>query len=467
MGLLSSLTGGSKSTTTEKSYYDPDYKARQLSLLDRMDAYAAKPYDPSTFAGVNADQQAAWGMGRNLAGSNSGSMGEASSLLRGVLGNPVNAPTMQGAGYKPTFTGQASMIDPAAMARAGGVDRSSIGNVGVGAFNAQALQAFLNPATQQIVDAAMGDVERARLIQRNSDSAAMDGAWGGSRHGVADSLTNEAFQRTGASTAANLRGSAFDKASSLLMQHLGMGLQADMANQNADLGVAGMNSQIGQFNAGQQNQGLFFNADNQNRFSLANADIANRAGEVNAGFAQDAAGRNQSAQLQALLANQDAGIRGAGLLGNLSQQQFQNDAAKVGLLGQIGDQQREIEQSRLLAPQQYEQQRIANLLAAYGLNPTGTIGESTTKSKSSNGIGGIIQGLGSAMAGAAALSDRRLKTDIEKLGERPDGLGVYAFRYLWSPIRYIGVMAQEVLKVKPEAVLVMPNGYMAVDYGAL
>jgi len=70
-------------------------------------------------------------------------------------------------------------------------------------------------------------------------------------------------------------------------------------------------------------------------------------------------------------------------------------------------------------------------------------------------------------AGKVAFSDRRLKTDIEKIGEREDGLGVYVYRYLWSPVRFIGVMAQEVLKVKPEAVIHTPSGYMAVNYGAL
>ena len=69
--------------------------------------------------------------------------------------------------------------------------------------------------------------------------------------------------------------------------------------------------------------------------------------------------------------------------------------------------------------------------------------------------------------GIGAFSDRRLKTDIEKIGEREDGLGVYVYRYLWSPVRFIGVMAQEVLKVKPEAVIHTPSGYMAVNYGAL
>jgi len=56
---------------------------------------------------------------------------------------------------------------------------------------------------------------------------------------------------------------------------------------------------------------------------------------------------------------------------------------------------------------------------------------------------------------------------VVRLGERADGLGIYAYRYLWSPVRRIGVMAQEVLGVKPDAVIRHPSGFLMVDYGRL
>jgi hypothetical protein len=74
---------------------------------------------------------------------------------------------------------------------------------------------------------------------------------------------------------------------------------------------------------------------------------------------------------------------------------------------------------------------------------------------------------GGSLAGNFFSSDRRLKRDVVRIGTRPDGLGVYLFRYIWSPILHAGVMAQEVLRVKPEAVVRMPSGYLAVNYGAL
>ncbi len=64
-------------------------------------------------------------------------------------------------------------------------------------------------------------------------------------------------------------------------------------------------------------------------------------------------------------------------------------------------------------------------------------------------------------------SDRRLKEDIIKIGMTHQGLPMYSFRYIGKDKVHIGVMAQDVLQVYPEAVLVGENGYYMVDYGKL
>lgn len=82
--------------------------------------------------------------------------------------------------------------------------------------------------------------------------------------------------------------------------------------------------------------------------------------------------------------------------------------------------------------------------------------------------GGLLGGL--ASLGSAAItkwSDRRLKRNIEKVGLRPDGLGVYAYNYLWSDEPQIGVMADEVAQLRPEALGPVVDGYATVNYGAL
>ena len=82
------------------------------------------------------------------------------------------------------------------------------------------------------------------------------------------------------------------------------------------------------------------------------------------------------------------------------------------------------------------------------------------------GLGGAaIQGAGAAGGIGALFSDRRLKTNIVRLGEHPLGIGWYAYDIFGH--RQQGVMADEVLTVRPEAVVAHPNGYLMVDYARL
>jgi hypothetical protein len=61
-------------------------------------------------------------------------------------------------------------------------------------------------------------------------------------------------------------------------------------------------------------------------------------------------------------------------------------------------------------------------------------------------------------------SDQRLKKNVARLGTRSDGLGVYEFEYIWGGGRQIGLMAQEVAILYPDAIG-ESGGYMTVDYG--
>jgi hypothetical protein len=82
------------------------------------------------------------------------------------------------------------------------------------------------------------------------------------------------------------------------------------------------------------------------------------------------------------------------------------------------------------------------------------------------GIGKFVSaGVNTALA-VATLSDIRLKRDIVLIGRRV-GLGIYRFRYLWSDQTFIGVMAQEVLRLFPRAVVRGRDGWLRVDYTAL
>ncbi|MEX2153779.1 MAG: tail fiber domain-containing protein [Gemmatimonadaceae bacterium] len=68
---------------------------------------------------------------------------------------------------------------------------------------------------------------------------------------------------------------------------------------------------------------------------------------------------------------------------------------------------------------------------------------------------------------ARLFSDARLKRDIALLRRLPNGIGIYSFRYLWSDTRYVGVIAQEVADIVPDAVRRSIAGYLTVDYERL
>ena len=75
---------------------------------------------------------------------------------------------------------------------------------------------------------------------------------------------------------------------------------------------------------------------------------------------------------------------------------------------------------------------------------------------------------GAAMKYAPAMiaaSDRRLKSNIVRIGTHPIGVGIYEYDIFGG--RQIGVMAQELMEVMPEAVIQHPSGYLMVDYGRL
>ena len=82
-------------------------------------------------------------------------------------------------------------------------------------------------------------------------------------------------------------------------------------------------------------------------------------------------------------------------------------------------------------------------------------------------LGGAGLGAYGMMNAAAplALSDRRLKSNIKRIGTHKLGIGIYEYDIMGR--HEIGVMAQEVEKVMPEAIGRHQTGYMMVDYGRI
>lgn len=103
------------------------------------------------------------------------------------------------------------------------------------------------------------------------------------------------------------------------------------------------------------------------------------------------------------------------------------------------------------------------------LNPlTGAYSGSTSVGgqTTSGGSSKLAQGIGMAASVASlfARSDERIKENIEEVGKLDNGLSVYKYNFIGEPRTQIGVMAQEVEKSNPDAVMESPEGIKMVNY---
>jgi len=166
----------------------------------------------------------------------------------------------------------------------------------------------------------------------------------------------------------------------------------------------------------------------------------------------------------------------AGLLGDIQAQQ----AARLGMLGQIGEQQRLLQQQALQVPYQEFQRALAYGPQQLGIFQAGLgtpLTTTTTSSRQSGlaDIGAGLAGVGEFLSagGLLGFSDQRLKKNIKFIGKSKEGFNIY--KWDWNDIAKklgindptIGVIAQEVQKTNPSAISKSENGYLLVNYGEL
>jgi len=83
------------------------------------------------------------------------------------------------------------------------------------------------------------------------------------------------------------------------------------------------------------------------------------------------------------------------------------------------------------------------------------------------GTNQLMSAAGSLGGAAMMFSDRRVKTDVRRIGTHARlGVGVYSYRYIGERGRRVGVMAQEVRRVAPQLVDNM-RGVLRVNYAGI
>lgn len=117
---------------------------------------------------------------------------------------------------------------------------------------------YMNPYTSQVRTNALADLESARqaAIRQTGAQAMQAKAFGGSRQGVAEALTNQGFAKQAANLGTTLNEQAFNQAMAMQQADIGRRSAADLANQQAGLQGAqfrlGAAGQLGNLAAQQQ-----------------------------------------------------------------------------------------------------------------------------------------------------------------------------------------------------------------------
>ena len=165
-----------KNTTTTSNTIDPQLMNIYKDVYATGKTIANQPYLPYTgpqVAGFNPDQLAGFDTTR-------------SNFMRSISG--ANDPRTK--------------LDELMMGKAASfLDPTSVLGEGKGIAD------YMNPYTQNVVDTTLADINKMRdmALNRNADSAIAANAFGGSRQGVLESLTNQAAIEQAAKTGAALR----------------------------------------------------------------------------------------------------------------------------------------------------------------------------------------------------------------------------------------------------------------------
>jgi hypothetical protein len=381
--------GGNKSKSSNSTSYTPNPLTTSLyqplfSSAEGQIETPFKPYSGELYPGLSAGQQQAQGLAQQNLGAGSQAVGSGIAAAQGLSGfraPQLTAPRIAGA--------QASTAVPITAAQ---IAPGSVPVVTPGSLAATDLSPYLNPYTQQVVDATNRDIDqqRAQAINNQAGQFTQAGAFGGSREGVADALTNKAYGQIAAQTDAGLNAQGFTGAQQAAESDLGQKLQAQLANQGAAQQAAGLNAQLAQ-GAGQ------FNASEADALAQLNAELGEQSGLAQAGYDFGA----QQGNLGGALSAAQLGLSDAGLLGSLGQTQQGLGLNDINAIDQLGTQAQQTSAAQdQAAYQQYLlglQYPFMQAQASQGLLGTiptlQTLASSKgTGSQSSNGFGLLFSG---------------------------------------------------------------------------
>ena len=301
--------------------------------------------------------------------------------------------TQAGLGYRPAEI-SAQSYDPRGY-NAAGYDPSTYdaSTYDAAQVAGRDLNPYLNPYTTNVIDASMRDLGNAQAASLNQQGAQASaaGAFGGSRHGIADSATRLGYSLQAGDMANKMNLANYNNA---------MGLaQSDVSAQNA-ANAANMaaRNRAGEFGAGAMNTARGYNAGAMNQANQYNATNMTAANKYAADQRASAQSQNVANQFNANSARMNA----ANQLGNLSNTAFnqsqaiQNMQMKQGALQQAQQQAiYDAARRNFMGYTSSPQTSLNTMLAAMAGQPN----QSTTTQQTNPGLFNYLQ-MGGNVAGA-------------------------------------------------------------------
>ena len=254
-----------------------------------------------------------------------------------------------------------------------------------------------------------------------------------------------------------------DQRTQAVLQGLGLDMSANAQGYGQALtsGQFGNQAQAQNFGQGNIQQGIFNAAQAQNFGQGTTAQgTANQAAGQNYTQNFNTAAQNNAAQQQEFAQN-------------MQRAAFENQARQQRLAEAIQQRQMPLNEisalmsgSQINNPQ-FQAYQGANIAAApiAQTMQNAYAGQQNAYNQNVATQNANTAGLFSLGSAAIGLSDRRLKTNIKRIGTHKLGVGIYEYDIMGK--HDVGVMAQEVINVLPEAIHIHPSGYMMVDYGRL
>lgn len=254
-------------------------------------------------------------------------------------------------------------------------------------------------------------------------------------------------------------------------QNVGGNLLKELSRFNQGLASQDLNNQINQLNtlSGRGMQAVGNQANIMSALAGQGANLMSQGAGYQYGTGQNLANTRLGVgqQLSSNIGNVSSGLANLqnqqGL--NLSDILGGNASAIANLMSQTGSSLggNQMNLASILANLATGQgSQLAGLQSQIGAsNAAGTVGQA-------NAISNLIGQGSQAATMAMMMSDRRLKKDIKKVGELPNGLSWYKWK--WNGLlgyagESYGVIADEVKAVMPSAVIRQDNGFDAVNYG--